>query len=61
MVLIYITHKDTDDIYDLNGFDINGRHKDTKNKYDPNGFDIKGIHRDTGTFSNKENDIRKDI
>ena len=43
-------HKDTDDIYDPNGFDINGRHKNTKNKYDPNGFDIKGIHRDTGTF-----------
>ena len=61
MVLIYYTHKDTDDIYDPNGFDINGRHKDTKNKYDPNGFDIKCIHRDTGTFLNKENDIRKDI
>ena len=61
MVLIYYTHKDTDDIYDPNGFDINGRHKDTKNKYDPNGFDIKCIHRDTGTFLNKENDIRKNI
>ena len=48
-------------IYDLNGFDINGRHKDTKNKYDLNGFDIKGIHRDANTFLNKENDIRKDI
>ena len=61
MVLIYYTHKDTNDIYDPNGFDINGRHKDTKNKYDLNGFDIKCIHRDTGTFLNKENDIRKDI
>ena len=63
MVLIYInyTHKDTNDIYDPNGFDINGKHKDTKNKYDPNGFDINGKHKDTGTFLDKKNDIRKDI
>ena len=54
-------HKDTDDIYGLNGFDVNARHKDTDYIYDPYGFDIKGIPRDTNTFLNKENDIRKDI
>ena len=43
----YYTHKDTNDIYDPNGFDINGFHKDTRSKYDSNGFDINGFHKDT--------------
>ena len=58
---IYYIHKNTDDIYDPNGFDINGKYKDTKNKYDPNDFDINGKHKDIGTFLDKKNDIRKDI
>ena len=51
---MYYTHKDTDDIYDLNGFNIDGKHKDTKNKYDLNGFDVNGKHKDTGTFLDKK-------
>ena len=54
ILMIYYTHKDTNDIYDPNRFDINGKHKDTNNEYDKDGFNIKGIHRDTGTFLNKK-------
>ena len=38
-------HKDTNDIYDPNGFDINGFHKYIRSKYDSNGFDINGKHK----------------
>ena len=35
-------HKDTENKYDPNGFDMKGLHKDTENKYDPDGFDKYG-------------------
>ena len=51
-------HKDTNDIYDLNEFDIDGKHIDTNNEYDPNGFNIKDIHRDTnGKYDPNDFDI----
>ena len=44
---MYKLHKDTNDVYDPNGFDIYYTHKDTDDIYDPNGFNIKGIHNVT--------------
>ena len=54
-------HRDTNNEYDPNGFNMYQIHKDSDYMHDPNGFNIKGMYRDTGTFLNKENDIRKDI
>ena len=51
MILMFlikmVKHKDTNDIYDPNGFDINGLHKDTNDRYNPNGFDRYYTHKDT--------------
>ena len=40
-------HKDTNDKYNPNGFDIYYTHKDTDYVYDPNGFSIDGFNKDT--------------
>ena len=54
MVLIYIyTHKDTDDIYDSNGFDINGRHKDTDTYLDKRNDIRKDISKNISWLKDK--------
>ena len=45
--MVKIFYKDTNNKYNLNDFNINGKYKYTKDIYDLNGFDINGKHKDT--------------
>ena len=40
-------HKDTNEKYDPNGFNINKLHKNTNGIYDLNGFNINKLHKNT--------------
>jgi len=46
-------NRQTDDKYNMDGFDINHIHRITNTPYDPHGFDINRLHKDTLTPYNK--------